>query len=239
MKKTKTLGILGGIGPLASVYFADLVVNMTEAEKDQEHLPLFMYNDVFIPDRTDYILGKSDVDPLPFIIEGIKTLERVGCDYAAMTCNTAHYFYDEIQANVDIPVVNIIEAATEYTKEKIPTVKKIGILATDGTVKSGVYEKVIKRHGLECEIPCPESQEEIMNIIYNQVKAGNKVNLYGFMNIIEELRDKGCDAIILGCTELSVINKDYNLSMESHDIIDAMQALARKCITLCGKKIKE
>ena len=97
MKETKTLGILGGIGPLASVYFADLVVNMTDAEKDQEHLPLFMYNDVYIPDRTDFILGKSDTNPLPFIIEGIHVLEKVGCDYAAMTCNTAHYFYDEIQ----------------------------------------------------------------------------------------------------------------------------------------------
>ena len=239
MKETKTLGILGGIGPLASVYFADLVVNMTDAEKDQEHLPLFMYNDVYIPDRTDFILGKSDTNPLPFIIEGIRVLEKVGCDYAAMTCNTAHYFYDEIQENVSIPVVNIVETAVEYVKEQIPAVKKIGVLATDGTVKSGVYEKVIKKHGLECEVPSDENQKEVMNIIYNQVKAGNKVNLYGFMNIVEELREKGCDAIILGCTELSVINKDFNLSMESHDIIDAMQALARKCITLCGKKIKE
>ena len=239
MKETKTLGVLGGIGPLASVYFTDLIVNMTEAEKDQEHLPLFMYNDVFIPDRTDYILGKSDVNPLPYIVEGIGILEKVGCDYAAMTCNTAHYFYDEIQKSVNIPVINMVEAAVEYAKDQISSVRKIGILATDGTVKSGVYEKVIKKHGLECEVPSDENQKEVMNIIYNQVKAGNKVNLYGFMNIIEELRDKGCDAIILGCTELSVINKDFNLSMESHDIIDAMQALARKCITLCGKKIKE
>lgn len=239
MKETKTLGVLGGIGPLASVYFADLVVNMTLAEKDQEHLPMFMYNDVFIPDRTDFILGKSDTDPLPYIIEGIEKLEKVGCDYVAMTCNTAHYFYDEIQAGVNIPIVNIIESAVEYAKEKVPSAKKIGLLATDGTIKSRVYDKVIKKYGLSCEVPCEDSQKEVMNIIYNQVKAGNKVNLYGFMNIIEELRDKGCDAIILGCTELSVINKDYNLSMESHDIIDAMQALARKCITLCGKKIKE
>lgn len=239
MKKTKTLGILGGIGPLSSVYFADMIVNMTEAQNDQEHIPLFMYNHVQIPDRTSFILGKSDENPLPCLIDGVRKLEAAGCDFAAIICNTAHYFYDKIQAESNIPVINIIEAAVEYTKERMPSAKKIGVLATDGTVKSGVYERAITENGFECVIPSPESQNEVMNIIYNQVKAGKEADIYSFMNIIGELRDKGCDAVILGCTELSVIDRNFNLSIENQDIIDGMQALARKCITLCGKKIKE
>lgn len=239
MEKTKTLGILGGIGPLASVYFADTIVNMTLAEKDQDHLPFFMYNNVFIPDRTDYILKKTDVNPLPFIIQGMNKLEDAGCDFAVMTCNTAHYFYDEIQSAVNIPIINMIESTVKYTAEKIPSVKKIGVLATDGTIQSGVYKKVIESNGFECVTPCEDSQSKIMDIIYNQVKAGKTVDFEGFMKVIQELRNKGCNGIILGCTELSVINRDNDLTQKNNDIIDAMQALARECITLCGKKIKE
>lgn len=237
--KAKVLGILGGIGPLASVYFADLLVNMTQAEKDQEHIPFYLYNDVFIPDRTDYILGKNSVNPLPELINGIKKLESVGCDYIAVTCNTAHYFYDEMRENSQATVLNIIEEAVDYACKRIGNIKKIGVLATDGTIQSGIYEKVITRRSVEFAAPCPESQKEIMNIIYNQVKAGKQVDIDSFTGIINEMRNEGCDAIILGCTELSVINKAYALSIENADIVDAMEALVIKCITVFDKKVKE
>lgn len=236
--ETKTLGILGGVGPLASVRFAETVINMTDSETDQGHIPIFMFNDNTIPDRTSFILGKSDIDPAPKMIAGIDKLVRFGCDYVVITCNTAHYFYDQLQASTDVTIVNMIEEAVNAAIEKKPNLKKIGVLATDGTVESGVYKNVIERCGLTCAIPSRESQKSIMDIIYNQVKAGKDVDVHGFLKIIDELRHDGCDVIILGCTELSVINSDNNLTLHSGDIVDAMEALAQKCITLCGKKVK-
>lgn len=235
---TTTLGILGGVGPLASVYFANMIINMTAASNDQEHIPIFMFNDNVIPDRTAFILGKSDIDPVPRMIEDIKKLSDFGCDYIAVTCNTAHYFYDKLQASTGAKIVNMIEEAVDAALIKHPNAKRIGVLATDGTVQSGVYRNVIERHGIECITPSDKSQKMIMDIIYSQVKAGRDVDLDGFMSVINELRASGCDAIILGCTELSVINMNDKLTQQNDDIIDAMEALAKKCIVLCGKSIK-
>ncbi|MBQ8254086.1 MAG: amino acid racemase [Clostridia bacterium] len=237
--KTKTLGVLGGVGPLASVRFAEMMINMTKAETDQEHIPLFMFNDNTIPDRTSYILGKSDIDPAPKLTDGINRLAGLGCDYIVITCNTAHYFYDELQASTSVTIVNMIEEAVNAALAKKPNLKKIGVLATDGTVQSGVYGKVIEKHGFSCAYPSENSQKTIMDIIYRQVKAGKDVDVHGFLKIIDELRHDGCDVIILGCTELSVINSDNNLTLHSGDIVDAMEALAEKCITLCGKEVKK
>lgn len=236
--ETKTLGILGGVGPLASVRFSEMMINMTDAKTDQEHIPLLMFNDNTIPDRTSFILGRSSIDPVPKMISDIKKLVDFGSDYIVITCNTAHYFYKQLQASTSVPIVNMIEEAVTAAILKKTGVKKIGVLATDGTVESGVYAKVIEERGLTCVIPSKESQSVVMDIIYNQVKAGRDVDVHGFLKIIDELRHLGCDVIILGCTELSVINSDNNLTLHSGDIVDAMEALAQKCITLCGKKVK-
>lgn len=236
--ETKTLGILGGVGPLASVRFSEMMINMTDAKTDQEHIPLLMFNDNTIPDRTSFILGRSNIDPVPKMICGIKKLVDFGSDYIVITCNTAHYFYDQLQASTSVPIVNMIEEAVTAAILKKPGVKKIGVLATDGTVESGVYAKVIEERGLTCVVPSKNSQRVVMDIIYNQVKAGKDVDVHSFLKIIDELRHLGCDVIILGCTELSVINSDNNLTLHSGDIVDAMEALAQKCITLCGKKVK-
>lgn len=237
--KPKVLGILGGVGPLASIYFQQQIVKFTDAETDQEHIPAVIYNDTFIPDRTAYILGKSELDPLPYIEDGFKKLEKAGCDLAVITCNTAHFFFDRFSSDSEIPIISIIDTAVEYAIKKSPSVKKIGVIATDGTVQSGVYKKVIEKNGFECVTPDEEDQRAVMNIIYNEVKAGKKGDCDRLMRVVNALRDKGCGSIILGCTELSVMNEDNRLTENNQDIVDAMEALAKKCIVLCGKKIKE
>lgn len=237
--KPKTLGILGGVGPLASIYFQQQIVKFTDASIDQEHIPAVIYNDTFIPDRTAYILGKSDLDPLPYIEEGFRKLEKAGCDLAVITCNTAHYFFERFSEDSAMPIVSIIDTAVEEVLNKIPNAKTVGVIATDGTIKSGVYKKVIEKFGLECISPDEEDQSAVTNIIYNEVKAGKKGNCKRLMQVVDALRAKGCDAIILGCTELSVMNEDNRLTEKNHDIVDAMEALAKKCVLLCGKKVKE
>lgn len=231
----KILGVLGGLGPLATVYFMDLIVKMTEAKKDQEHISMIVLNHAAIPDRTEFILDASKPNPLPMMIEDAKKLQLAGADYVVMPCNTAHFFYEQIQHNLDISMLNIIEETVKFARDE-KNVKKLGILATKGTVSAGSYQRMCEKYGIEWAIPSLQDEQSLMNIIYNQVKAGKEVNISEFLKIIENMKADGCDAVTLGCTELSVINKDFALGRE--DIIDSLEVLAKRSIELCGKTVK-
>ncbi len=242
----KTLGILGGLGPLATVYFMDIIVKMTDVKKDQDHISMIVLNHPSIPDRTEFILDNTKPNPLPVMIADAKKLQAAGADYVVMPCNTAHFFYEQIQKNIEIPMLNIIEETVKYSIEKIKRKSekcknndgiKLGILATKGTISSGAYGNMCRKYGIDCAVPSVSDEESLMNIIYNQVKAGAKVDIDEFLRIIAHMRADGCDALILGCTELSIINRDYDLHRDY--IIDSLEVLAKRSITLCGKKIKE
>ncbi len=231
----KTLGILGGLGPLATVYFMDMIVKMTEAKKDQDHISMIVLNHAAIPDRTDFILDASKPNPLPMMVEDAKKLQAAGADYVVMPCNTAHFFYEQIQHNITVPMLNIIEETVMYAKERMGA-KKLGILATKGTISAGSYQRMCEKHGIEWTVPSLQDEQSLMNIIYNQVKAGKEINITEFLKIIENMKADGCDAVALGCTELSVINKDFALGRD--DIVDSLEVLARRSIELCGKTVK-
>lgn len=231
----KTLGILGGLGPLATVYFMDMIVKMTEAKKDQDHISMIVLNHAAIPDRTDFILDASKPNPLPMMIEDAKKLQSAGADYVVMPCNTAHFFYEQIQNNITVPMLNIIEETVVYAKDRMG-VKKLGILATKGTISAGSYQRMCEKYGIEWAVPSLQDEQSLMNIIYNQVKAGKEINITEFLKITGNMKADGCDAVALGCTELSVINKDFALGRE--DIVDSLEVLARRSIELCGKTVK-
>lgn len=233
----KTLGILGGLGPLATVYFMDLVVKLTKAPKDQDHISMIVLNHAAIPDRTDFILDNTKPNPLPMMIEDAKKLQAAGADYVVMPCNTAHFFYEQIQRNITIPMLNIIEETVKYALENVPNIKNLGILATKGTIAAGAYQHMCQKYSLDCITPSIADEESLMNIIYNQVKAGRTVNTDEFLKIVDNMKKDGCDAVALGCTELSVINKDLNLKRS--DIVDSLEVLAKQSILLCGKQLKE
>lgn len=224
----KVLGILGGVGPLATVYFADLIVKMTPAQCDQDHIRTIVSNDPKIPDRTDFILDRTKPSPLPRMIQDARMLASVGCDYIAIPCNTAHFFFDEIQKNVDVEVINIIEETLRYAVERNPGLRRVGVLATSGTLHSGVYPLVSERFGIKCVSPDPDTVQQLMHIIYDQVKAGRPVDHDAFFRIVEQMKSAGCEAVILGCTELSVIY--YELQIRRPDILDSMTALAAACV---------
>ena len=104
--ENKTVGVLGGLGPMASVYFYEMVVNMTDAKTDQEHVDMIITNRATTPDRTAFIVGDSKEDPSEVLINDAKKLEAYGVDFIVMTCNTAHYFYNKIANSVNIPLIN-------------------------------------------------------------------------------------------------------------------------------------
>lgn len=235
----KKLGVLGGLGPQATVIFTDMVVRYTEAGCDQDHIPMIILNDSEIPDRTAFILGTSDESPLPKMIEDAKLLEKTGCDMIVIPCNTAHFFYDEVEKNVSIPIINIIDETVRYCVESTPGIKNIGLLATEGTIKSGAYKRYTDKYGLGLVVPDEEDEKKLMTIIYDQVKAGKTVDILGFSTLVSNLKRRGADVVVLGCTELSIVDKQFGLTHRDREIKDSMKILAVKSIEKCGKTIVE
>lgn len=220
----KIIGILGGMGPEATIDLFYKIIKFTPAEKDQEHLRIIIDNNPKIPDRTAAILGKGE-DPLPALQETAQNLEKAGADFIVIPCNTAHYFLSSIQESVNIPVLNMIEETAKETKKRIPQIKKVGLLASIGVYKSEIYHQHFKKFNIEVISPEEKDKEEIMKVIY-AVKAGDlsdeiKKNI---LKITQKLIDKGAEAIIAGCTEIPLILKEGDVSVP---LIDPTQILAR------------
>lgn len=231
MKKKPLLGILGGLGPMSSVYFYELITAHTDARRDQEHIDIILSSRASTPDRTDYIIGKSEESPLPYMIEDALRMEAYGADAIVIPCNTAHYFLDEVRRSVHVPVPSIIEETAQYIKQC--GYKKAGIMATAGTVASGSYQQKLKTLGLGWEIPGEREQHYLHEIIYGDIKSGREPDMEKFSAVAENLSGKGCDVMILGCTELSLIRQTETMEIP---FADSLKILAHKAITLCGAK---
>ncbi len=154
----KTLGILGGMGPLATVDLYDKIVRHTDAHSDAEHIHILIDSYPEIPDRTAYILG-GEQDPTPYLVQAAKNIEAMGADYLVMPCNTAHYFYEDMKSEVTIPFIHMIEEVRKFIKTTYPDVKKVGLLATEGTYKGHVYDKELKDYGIEVCHPSEAQQK--------------------------------------------------------------------------------
>jgi aspartate racemase len=228
---TKTLGILGGLGPAASVYFYQLLTEHTLAKRDQDHLNIVLFSGANIPDRSEYIMGKSENSPLPLMKEDVRKLVSIGADLIAIPCNTAHYFFDEIKKISPVPVLNIVQETVSLAKRT--GAKKIGILATTGTILAGAYQHAARNAGIDYIAPTDDEQKTLMSIIYDAIKTAETPNFDAFYAIADHLLEKGCDALILGCTELSLIPK--NERYDRYPFIDSLFVLTAKCIKECGK----
>ena len=223
----KIIGILGGMGPEATIDLFYKIIKFTPAEKDQDHLRIIIDNNPKIPDRTAAILGKGE-DPLPALQETARNLEKAGADFIIIPCNTAHYFLSSIQESVKIPILNMIEETAKETLKRIPQIQKVGLLASIGTYKTEIYHQQFKKFNIEVISPEEKDKEEVMKVIY-AVKAGNlsekiKKNI---IKIAQKLIDKKAEAIIAGCTEIPLILKEGDVSVP---IIDPTQILAKAAV---------
>lgn len=227
------LGVIGGLGPMATVYFARLVIEMTDASTDQEHLKTIIYSAPDIPDRTDYILGKSDRSPVPGIVEAGLALKNAGADVIAIPCVTAHCFHTEIEKAIGLRTLNALEETAKTLKNE--GVRCVGLAATEGTVKSGVFQKVFEAHGIWTVTPSPEGQQRVNDLIYKQVKKTLPPDPALFFAVKKELADKGAEAMVLGCTELSLIKRDIAVG---DGVIDVSEVLARASVLACGKPLR-
>ncbi|WP_434798888.1 aspartate/glutamate racemase family protein [Terrisporobacter vanillatitrophus] len=229
-----TVGVLGGLGPMASVYFYEMVVNMTEAKTDQEHVDMIITNRATTPDRTAFIVGNSNEDPSKILIDDAKKLEKYGVDFIVITCNTAHYFYEKIVNSVNIPLVNIVEETIKHAK--VTNHKKLGILATTGNIKTNLYQNMCEKYDIEYLVLDENRQSQIMEIIYDDIKSGKPADMDKFNSIVDYLKENSCDGVILGCTELSILKNDNKL--DGNFYIDSLEVLARETILRSGRKLK-
>lgn len=229
----KTLGILGGVGPLATMYIGEMIVRHTAADRDQDHVDMVITNNTTIPDRTAFIIDSQETDPVPFIVRDTERLARAGADLIAIPCNTAHSFYPEIAAASPVRVLNMIEETVNRAAEE--GAETLGILATDGTIISRVYQNECESKGIMPVLPDVDVQETVMEIIYDYVKAGRPTNPNLWFKVEESMKEKGCEKIVLGCTELSIVKKELSLN---ELYIDSLLVLAEKAILECGHSLR-
>lgn len=228
-----TLGIIGGLGPMATAYFMQLLTQMSDAKTDQEHMDILVYSKPSIPDRTRYILGKSDKNPVPEMVLAGRKLRQMGAGLIAIPCITAHYFHRELEDQIGIPIINAIEETALCLERE--GVIRVGLLATDGTIQSGLFQKKLEDYHMQCVLPSQDGQREVMRIIYEEIKAGKTVDVESFRSLSDELFRQGVQVILLGCTELSLIKRDFMLPV---GYLDVMDVLARKAV-LCCNRVRE
>ena len=232
--KNQTIGILGGMGPDATSLFFKRIIQYTPVHTDQEHLKIIIYNNPEIPDRTEAIVNNKE-SPVEKVKEGIKFLENSIVDFIAIPCVTIHYFFDEIVSSVNIPVLNLVEETALYIKEKYPDSKKIGILATMGTFKRHIFEKIYHKENFITIVPNERGQENLMKSIYGKegIKAGF---ISGYpkdliLKVVDDLIGKGAEVIVGGCTEIPIVIAQDDIKVP---FIDSLTVLAKAAIRKAG-----
>lgn len=223
------IGILGGMGPAATSELFNRIIDNTAAEMDQEHVSTIIINDPQIPDRTAYILGEGN-NPVPRLVENLYKLYNAGADVAIMPCMTAHSFIYELNAKSPLPIINAIELVEKHLQSNFSSIEKIGLLATNGSVASGVFQRYISK---DIVIPDIKQQNELMEIIYgvDGIKAGNTNEeiLLRLTGLTNKLKLENAQAVIAGCTELGLVLNDENLQLP---VIDPITLLAQEAVRI-------
>jgi aspartate racemase len=231
------LGVVGGVGPAATVDFLRKVVRSTPARRDQDHLRLLVEQNPQIPDRTEHLVGEG-TDPTLALYATCKKLQEGEADLIAIPCNTAHAFVEEIQSHLDVPIMNMLTVTVSHVRETFPALEKVGLLATSGTIASGVYRRALEERGLEEIAPCPELQARVMDAIYGPqgVKAGFTSGqcFEDIVAAIDDLASRGVEVIILGCTELPLLFSSSDFTSTGGQrvtLVDPTEILAVRCVS--------
>jgi aspartate racemase len=239
--RKKTIGILGGMGPAATADFYRRIVDSTRAMRDQDHLHVLIDSQPEVPDRTAFLFGQG-TDPTPVLLTMARSLEQAGADLLVIACNTAHAFAAQVAASVRVPLVNWIEEVTSATTARQPGLRRIGLLATNGTISSGLYQEAFASHDVQVLVPDRAAQGRVMEAIYGPagVKSGS-TDLGAARDATEAagraLVERGAEAILLACTELSVLfaGRSPNWPVPT---FDAAQVMAERVIILAGGEVK-
>jgi aspartate racemase len=208
-KKFRLVGILGGMGPLATADFYQKIITETRAEFDQEHLPVIIHAVPQIPDRSEYLI-RGGASPAPAMILGARNLEHMGAELLVIPCNTAHYWHKEISDSVGIPVLHVVEATLQEIKNTAITPRMVGLLGTLGTLKGGLYQKHLQELDIEWIHP---TETEMLGLVTNGINAVKAGNLSRGTSLLTEAADslveRGASAVVLACTEIPMALRNY------------------------------
>ena len=227
----KSIGILGGMGPLATADLLRKITLHTRAACDADHIRVFIDSNPAIPDRTAAILS-GGADPVPEMTHALRSLEKCGADCIIMPCNTAHYFLPRLQALTGIPFISMLEATAKACAAAYPG-KTAASLGTRGTLKTRLYHDALAAQGVPALTPDEPEQDELMRLIYDVVKANRPLapEAQAWASLLEGLCARGADYFILGCTELPLL---ADTLPHPEPFIDPTAELARAAIRFCG-----
>ncbi|MDH5534041.1 MAG: amino acid racemase [Betaproteobacteria bacterium] len=222
------LGVLGGMGPLATVDFLEKLIAETPAERDADHVPVVVYSVPQIPDRPAAILAGAQ-SPLPAMLAGIRTLTRAGASRIAIPCNTAHYWYDDLAREAGVPIVHIADATCEALAGRGLAASAVGLIATKGTIAAGFFQQRLAARGLRVLLNSEADQNECVLPAIAAVKRNNLGAAFDLaVRACERLRAEGAQAIILACTEIPPA-LEHRASQVAAICVDPTRALARAC----------
>lgn len=231
----KSIGILGGMGPLATADLFRKIVLLTDAARDNDHIRIYIDDNSSIPDRTAAILS-GGADPLPAMADSLRKLESCGADCIIMPCNTAHYFLPRLQAMTAVPFLSMLEATAKTCRTRFPG-KTAAVLATKGTLAAGLYQRALEAEAVPSLIPGAPEQDALMRVIYDGVKAGKSPENYraDMEAVLAALADRGAEYFILGCTELPLA---FQALEQPQAFADPTAELAKAAIRFCGYGVK-
>ena len=224
----KVLGVLGGMGPLASAQFMVRLTQLTPAERDQDHLPAILWSDPRVPDRTaDRPVGAAD--PLPWLLRGIDGLQQAGCGAIVMPCSTAHRWFDAMQDYARVPVIHIVDATASELHRLGSTGGLIGVMGTQATLTSRLYQDRLGASGWDCIVPTPDEMQRLVSPAIALVKVNRAADAYApLAEVARSLRERGTHAVVLACTETPLgLQAGPPLELP---VVDTIDALARAAI---------
>lgn len=232
----KSIGILGGMGPMATADLFRKITALTDADGDGGHIRVYIDSNSSIPDRTAAILRGGE-DPVPAMADSLRKLELCGADCVIMPCNTAHYFLPRLAALTKLPFLSMIEAAARACRARFPG-RTAAVLATAGTLSAGLYQEALAAEGVPFLLPDETERAALMEVIYQGVKAGAPPERYrkAFLSVTEGLAARGAEVFLPACTELPLAVQALGLELPQ---VDPTEELAKAAIRFCGYAVRE
>lgn len=224
--KEKIVGIIGGMGPEATVDLMQRIIRLTPALDDRDHIRCIVDNNPKVPSRIKAIIEGDGEDPAPCMADMARRLESWGADFLAIPCNTAHHYYDAVQQAVSIPVIHLIDLVCDHVRQNFPKQKRVGILASPAVAMTGLYTRRFEKMGIQDLWPDPDFQASLFQVI-KEVKKGDTGPQVqqAYEKVCENLKEKGAEIAIVACTELSALGG--RLSVHA---VDAAHLLALEIV---------
>ena len=233
MSETKTVGVIGGLGPMATLDFFDRILKRTKALREQDHLRLIIDNTTKIPDRNAFTRGEGP-SPGPALADAARGLEQAGAEFIVMACNTTHAWEAEIRAAINVPFISIIEETTKVVADLSP--EAAGVLAVDACLSSNLYQEALTKRGVKPVLLSADSQKTFMELVY-RIKNGDTGDVVkrSMATLAKRLEAQGAEVIIAGCTEVPIVLTADDIDSE---LINSTDVLVERTIVFAGGELK-